>query len=133
MKKIITLLIVFAGIFCASCSEETFYYNGPAQVAFAEVSYTRTIASTPQVNIPVQLISSDAMSELTIGVTVVTAQTTVTGVSVPPTVTIPAGQYSATLSFNVPDGTAPGKLVLALSSTAVKVSGTYGTTTITLQ
>lgn len=123
-------MIVLAGmLFIGSCSDETFNYDGPAQVAFARTAYSAKVNT--EVNIPVQLIASGPMADLSIGVSIVTGDgTTVTGVTVPATVTIPAGKFTTMLTFNT--GANTGDLTLQLSCSAAKVSGTLGTTKITI-
>ena len=123
-------MILLAGtLFIGSCSDETFKYDGPAQVAFARTAYSGKVDT--EINIPVQLIAGSPMDALSIGVNIVNGSgTTVSEVTVPSTVTIPAGKYSTMLTFNT--GANTGTLTLELSCSAAKVSGTFGTTKITI-
>jgi hypothetical protein len=129
MKKIINLMIVLAGILLiSSCSDETFKYDGAAQVAFANITYSGKVGT--EISIPIQLIAGSSISDLSVGVSIVSEGTTVTGVTIPATVNIPAGKYSAMLTFNT--GSNTGTLILQLSSSTVKVSETLGSARITI-
>lgn len=135
MKKII-IIFSFLAIF-ASCTKQNKLYEGPAQVAFGNTSYTFKIIKDTTVVIPIQLISSSAESSFTVSVA---ADSTAVGTVVaanafPSTFTFDANRFVTNVSINTSFagfGTATSRaLKLTLSSDSKKVAQNYKTTVIT--
>ncbi|GHT41734.1 hypothetical protein AGMMS49965_12010 [Bacteroidia bacterium] len=110
-------------------------YDGPAQIAFAgktaAYSYSGTVADTTVV-LSIQLIADAPQRDIAATVSVDAASTVVA--TVPASVTIPAGRYTAELpvKFTYAElNTGANKLILNLTSN-VKVAANYNTLTVTI-
>lgn len=137
MKKLIVamLAILLGVIFITSCEDDK-TYNGPAQIAFINKTAAYTVDKDMTIAIPVQLIADGPQGDISGNITVGAISNCAAAVTVPPTVTIPAGRYAGELSVNVTySKLAAGnanKLVLDLKSPTVNVAANYDTLTVTI-
>ena len=120
-----------------SCDKETKPYKDDPQIAFSLKTYTFNVSSaTTSVRIPVQLIAKAAQGAINATISVNSGSTCAGAVSVPTSVTIDAGRFTTDLVIGVTHGNLNAgngnKLILDLSASGIKVSGTYGKATITL-
>ena len=139
MKKILVYILpAICAFLLFSCEKEKKLYEGPAQIAFDSTTKTYVITSEiTTISVPIQLIASGPQGAINASVAVNgTGTTCASSVTVPSSVTIDAGKYSAQLVINVTHSTlvtgTTNKLVLDLTSTGIKVAENYKTITITL-
>lgn len=137
MKRLIyrSLAVLFTIASFISCeSDKT--YDGPAQVAFVNKTASYEVTANTTLSIPVQLIADGGQSELTVNVSVNSASTCADAVTVPASVSIPAGRYTGEIQIPVSyDKLTAGntnKLILELNSNSVKIAANYATLTVTL-
>jgi len=139
MKKTVNYIFPLVCLFMlVSCEKEGKPYKGEPQIAFALKTYTYNVSNaTNSVSVPVQLIADAPQGAINATVNVDAGSTNCSSaVSVPNAVTIDSGRFTTNLVIgvthaNLNAGNA-NKLVLNLSAAGIKVSGSYGTVTITL-
>lgn len=137
MKKLIYILSAISlSIFLLTSCESDKAYDGPAQVAFVSKTAAYNVTANTTLSIPVQLIADGPQGDLTVNVSVNSSSTSAAAVTVPTTVSIPAGRFVGQIPVTVSyDKLAAGnanKLILNLSSSDVKVAANYATITVTL-
>lgn len=114
-------------------------YEGPDQVAFQATSAAVTLTADKTTSLNVQLISGSSNDRdivVNIALSGTGVGTVVTAADVPTSVTIPRGKYSVSVpvSLHYAGATSTAQtVILTLSTTAVKVSGTLGVATISVK
>lgn len=141
MKRFILLLAVaFVILGMSSCDvSNDKAYDGPAQVAFENATYSVKLTEDKTFNVNVQLISPEKNNKdipIKIALSGDAIGSIVTASSVPATTTIKAGEYSVVIPVQLSYAgatTTAKKIILTLSADNTKVAANFAVTTISVR